>query len=125
MDFADWPGAFSKKEAHLGADPLGIAGRSREPNAQAWFSSNITIQLRGRAILCHHQIQAAVLIKIPRGSASLLAVHLDPRFLARNGRKLSSPVATQQQSAPCIVTRNFRLISKEILAQKDIFISVT
>src|SRR6266404_7607521 len=98
MNFADRTGAFSKKEPHLGADPVGIAGGACEPNAQAWFSSNIVKQLRGRAILCHHQIQAAVLIETPHGSAALLAIHLDPRLLARNGRKLSCPVTAQQQS---------------------------
>src|SRR6266446_1605704 len=125
MNFADWAGPFPKKEPHLRADPIGIAGQSREPNSQAWFGSNIAKQLRGRAILSHNQIQAAVLIKISHSSSALLAVHLDPRLLARNGRKLSGAVATQQQSSPCIVTWNFRLIGKEILAQKNIFISVT
>src|SRR6266849_8755045 len=125
MNFADWAGAFPKKEPHLRADPVGIAGRPREPNAQAWFGSNITKQLRGRAILRHDQIQPAVLIKIPRGSSPLLAVHFDPRLLARNGNKLSSAVAAQKQSSPRIVTRNFRLIGKEILAQKNIFVPIT
>src|SRR5204863_9076749 len=83
------------EQANHGADSFGVAGRSDEPYAQSRTPARISEQLRGRAVLRHHQVKASVLIEIRHRRPSLFPVNQHTAFLPRHGFKLSLPIASQ------------------------------
>src|SRR5215472_5013770 len=77
------------------------------------------------SVLRDGEIDAAIGIVIGRGGAALFTVDHNPAFLARNRAQATFPVALEQQSATGVAAGGLRLRCKEVLAEKDVFSSIT
>src|SRR5881396_330250 len=76
MDLSERSLPLATDEPQLRPDPLWVARRPFEPDAQARLGPQVVIQLGLRSILGHHQIHPPVLIVVRQGRYALFAVNL-------------------------------------------------
>jgi hypothetical protein len=124
MKFSHRARPLPKEEPHLRPNSRWISCRPIQPNAQAALSGAVPKQLCRRTILGDHQIRPPILVKVCDRSATLLAINFDAGLLAGHGLQPSRSITAQQQPAACVIARDFRLIGKKILAQKNVLMAV-
>ena len=76
-------------------------------------------------VLRHHQVHPPVSIVITKRRAARFAVNPDAGLLSWHRRQFSGAVAAEPQTAPGVESRCFRLCREKVLAEKNVFVSVT
>jgi hypothetical protein len=124
MDFTDGARAITEQEADLGADGIGISGRTQEPNAQAGFSATVSEKLCFRGVLADNEVGPAILIEITDSGTATFAIDGETTQGTGNGFESAMAVSAQQNASAGVAPNGLGLNAKEILSEKDVFVTV-
>src|SRR5579883_333962 len=116
MNFPRGSLAKAELKTQLRSDAGGIAGWTMQSNPKSRNGSGVMEQACGSSILGDGQVHAAVVVKIRNSRAALLAVNHKSGFPAGNRGEPGITQAFQKQSTPGVVSRDFRLSGKKVLA---------
>src|SRR5437016_3351847 len=118
-----WP--LTEDQSHLRAYSFRIPWRAIQTHAEARLRLCVVIEFCLCTVLRHHQVHPPVSIVITKRRAARFAVNPDAGLLSWHRRQFSGAVATEPQPAPGVESRCFRLCREKVLAEKNVFVSVT